>query len=140
MSTAYDEVAYPSRPFRQTHPRQLGVAAALLDLPYAPMEQARVLEIGCGEGGNIIPMAMSYPEATVVGFDLAASAIAAGQAVVERLGLGNIQLRVLDILEAGPELGTFDYIIAHGVYSWVPGEVREALLALVRRSLAPEGL
>src|SRR3569832_2033611 len=95
--TAYDEVAYPSQPFSQTHPTRLALPAALFGAPFAPMARARVLEIGCGEGGNIIPMAVSYPEATIVGFDLAASAIAAGQAVVDRLGLTNIRLEALDI-------------------------------------------
>jgi SAM-dependent methyltransferase len=140
MATVYDEVRYPSRPFGKTHPRRLGVAAALLGLPYAPTETARVLEIGCGEGGNIVPIAASYPQATVVGFDLAASAIARGQAVADALGLRNIRLRALDILQAGPELGEFDYIIAHGVYSWTPEPVRAALLDLVRACLAPNGL
>jgi hypothetical protein len=139
--TAYDEVAYPSRAFRQTHPQQLAVAAVLLDAPYAPMAQARVLEIGCGEAGNIIPLALSYPEARIVGFDLAASAIAAGQRTVERLGLTNIRLEALDILQATPaSLGEFDYIIAHGVYSWVPGVVRDAMMALIGACLAPAGL
>ncbi|MFL5297573.1 MAG: methyltransferase regulatory domain-containing protein [Phenylobacterium sp.] len=139
-ATPYDEVAYPSHPFRQTHPVRLALPAALFGLPYAAMATARVLEIGCGEGGNIIPMAVSYPGATIVGFDLAASAIAAGQSVIERLGLGNIRLETRDILDAGAELGQFDYIIAHGVYSWVPEAVRDGVLRVVQDCLAPEGL
>jgi SAM-dependent methyltransferase len=138
--TDYDRVAYPSQPIRQTHPERLAAAAVLLGAPHVPMARARVLEIGCGEGGNIIPLAAAYPDATVVGFDLASSAIAAGQRVVDQLGLGNIRLETLDILAAGPELGEFDYIIAHGVYSWVPAPVREALLRLIGERLAPAGL
>lgn len=139
-ATLYDEVAYPSHPFVQTHPLRLALPAALFGLPYAPAPTARVLEIGCGEGGNIVPMAVSYPKATIVGFDLASTAIGAGRRLVEQLGLTNIRLEVGDILEMGPDLGQFDYIIAHGVYSWVPDAVREGVLKLVKACLAPEGL
>jgi SAM-dependent methyltransferase len=138
--TIYDAVAYPSHPFRQTHPQRLSVAAALMGASYAPMERARVLEIGCGEGGNIIPLALSHPEATIVGFDLAATAVEAGRRIVDQLGLRNIRLEARDILDAGRELGEFDYIIAHGVYSWVPEPVREGLLRTVSECLAPNGL
>ena len=139
-ATLYDEVAYPSHPFQQTHPTRLAVPAVLFGLPFAAMENARVLEIGCGEGGNIIPMAVSYPNARFVGFDLAATAIAAGRSMAEALNLRNLRLEHRDILDCGSELGQFDYIIAHGVYSWVPEPVREGLLTLLRATLAPEGL
>ncbi|HWT53057.1 MAG TPA: class I SAM-dependent methyltransferase, partial [Caulobacter sp.] len=140
-NTPYDEVAYPSRPFQQTHPARMALPAALLGLPFAPAATARVLEIGCGEGGNIIPLALSYPEASVVGFDLAETAIAKGRRLVETLDLRNIDLRTLDIAQADPAtLGRFDYIIVHGVYSWVPEPVRQATLRLIRDCLTPDGL
>lgn len=140
-NTPYDEVAYPSRPFQQTHPARMALPAALLGLPFAPAATARVLEIGCGEGGNIIPLALSYPEASVVGFDLAETAIAKGRRLVETLDLRNIDLRTLDIAQAAPAtLGRFDYIIVHGVYSWVPEPVRQATLRLIRDCLTPDGL
>lgn len=138
--TAYDEVAYPSEPFTQTHPLRLALPAALFGLDYAPAETARILEIGCGEGGNIIPLAVSYPKASIMGFDLAPTAIAAGREIVEELGLTNIRLEALDILNVGAELGQFDYIIAHGVYSWVPEPVREGVLRVIQQCLAPDGL
>jgi len=138
--TLYDQVAYPSRPFQQTHPSRMALPAALFGLPFAPVATARVLEVGCGEGGNIIPLALSYPKATVVGFDLAETAIATGRRTVESLGLDNITLKTLDILEASADLGQFDYIIVHGVYSWVPEPVREGVMRLIDACLAPDGL
>ncbi len=138
--TLYDEVAYPSHPFPQTHPLRLAVPAVLFGLAHAPMQTARILEIGCGEGGNIIPMAVSYPGASIVGFDLAPTAIEAGRAVVERLQLSNIRLEALDILQVDARLGEFDYIIVHGVYSWVPQAVREGVMRVIKECLAPEGL
>lgn len=139
-ATPYDEVAYPSQPFLRTHPRRLAVPAALFGLTFKPVDGARVLEIGCGEGGNLIPMALAYPQAEFLGFDLAATAIAAGRAVVDDLGLRNIRLETRDILQPGADLGEFDYIISHGVYSWVPEPVRKALLGLIQTCLAPDGL
>jgi SAM-dependent methyltransferase len=138
--TSYDEIPYPSHQFRQTHPLKMALPAAFYGLPFAKPETARVLEIGCGEGGNLIAMAVGYPDARFVGFDLAATAIDIGRQTVETLGLNNIELLPLDILEVGAELGQFDYIIAHGVYSWVPDVVRDGVLRLIKACLSPEGL
>ncbi len=61
--------------------------------------------------------------------------------MVGALGLTNIELPPLDILEVDGGLGQFDYIIAHGVYSRVPDAVRDGgLLRLTKQCLAPEGI
>jgi methyltransferase-like protein len=100
-----------------------------------------MLEIGCGDGANLYPLADAWPEATFYGFDLAASAVAVGQHAVAELGLPNIRLEVGDISQVDPgDLGTFDYVVAHGMYSWVPAPVREAMMALIRGVLAPHGV
>src|SRR5579875_2980319 len=97
--------------------------AALHGLSPAPIESCRVLEIGCSEGGNLIPMAYAIPGAEFTGFDLAGQPIARGQERIRALGLGNIRLFQADLVTAdtGPDrggLGDFDYIVAHGLYSW----------------------
>lgn len=74
--TSYDEVPYESYPFAQTHPDRLATVATLLGLRPAPVEQCRVLELGCAGGGNLIPMALTLPESTFVGIDLSARQIA----------------------------------------------------------------
>jgi SAM-dependent methyltransferase len=140
MATAYDEIAYPTRAFRQTHPDRLATQAALFGLPFAPVHACRVLDIGCGDGANLIPLAVAYPAAQFVGFDLAASAIARGQQVIETLGLANVRLETRDLLEADYGAGGFDYVVAHGLYAWIPEAAREGLMASVRRHLAPNGV
>lgn len=108
----------------------------------APMEQARVLEIGCGEGYNLMGFAAAYPGGHFEGFDLAETAIAAGKAQAEAAGLDNVVLYqgdIMDLAETIPE-GGFDYVIAHGVYAWVPEVVREATLRLTARALSPHGV
>jgi methyltransferase-like protein/SAM-dependent methyltransferase len=138
--TAYDEVPYPSFSHVQSHPDAIATLAGLLGLDPAPITGCRVLELGCAGGGNLIPMALSLPGSAFLGLDYSARQIADGTAAVEALGLTNIALRQMDIRAVGPELGEFDYIVAHGIYSWVPAEVRDRLLAVCRQNLAPGGL
>jgi SAM-dependent methyltransferase len=135
----YDVIPYPSYPRPQTHPDRLAAVGRLFGMQPAPVTHCRVLEIGCGNGGNLIPMAYPLPQSDFTGIDLAASPIASARRVAADLALENVALHALD-LRAIQHLGQFDYILAHGVYSWVPPEVREALLAVCREHLAPEGI
>ena len=61
-------------------------------------------------------------------------------ALIGRLGLRNIRIEVQDICDLGPAIGTFDYIICHGTFSWVARHVQEAILEIFARSLASNGL
>jgi methyltransferase-like protein/SAM-dependent methyltransferase len=138
--TNYDDVPYPNLSHVQSHPDSLATLATLLGLSPAPVATCRVLEIGCATGGNLIPMAQGLPQATFVGIDYSARQIEAGRAALAAVGFQNVQLHALNILDLTPEFGQFDYIIAHGVYSWVPPEVRDRLLAVCRQNLAPNGV
>ncbi|MGA2252662.1 methyltransferase domain-containing protein [Terracidiphilus sp.] len=140
MTTFYDAVAYPSFAFPLTHPGNFAAMAILHGHNPAPVANCRVLEIGCGEGANLIPMAYAIPDARFTGFDLARLPIERGQQRIVELGLTNIRLFEADILNIGPELGQFDYIVAHGIYAWVPEPVRNRLIALCAELLAPNGV
>jgi methyltransferase-like protein/SAM-dependent methyltransferase len=140
LATSYDDVPYPVLCFVQTHPDRLATCARLLGMDPAPVEHCRVLELGCASGGNLLPMAAALPDSTFVGIDLSARQIAEASASVEALGLRNVGFVTLDIRDVTPALGTFDYIIAHGVYSWVPPEVRERLFSVCAGNLAPQGV
>jgi methyltransferase-like protein/2-polyprenyl-3-methyl-5-hydroxy-6-metoxy-1,4-benzoquinol methylase len=137
---SYDRLPYPSAPFPQTHPSRLAVLAALHGMRPAPPAKCRVLELGCGEGGNLIPMAYQSPDSTFVGIDLSAPAIERGKKTIAELALSNIKMRALDIVDLSSDIGQFDYIIAHGIYSWVPAPVREKVLDVFRTNLAPQGV
>jgi methyltransferase-like protein/trans-aconitate methyltransferase len=140
LSTSYDDVPYPILCYTQTHPDRLATCARLLGLNPAPVERCRVLELGCASGGNLIPMAATLPESTFVGIDLSERQIADASASVAALGLMNAAFFAMDIRDVTPALGTFDYIIAHGIYSWVPPEVKDSLLAVCAANLAPKGV
>lgn len=136
----YDRVLYPGTVYTQTHPDRLATLAKLFGMSPAPLEHCRILELGCTDGGNLIPMAHGLPGAKCVGIDVSTRALAAGRACIEGVGLTNIRLLDLDILDMPSDFGVFDYIIAHGVYSWVPPAVRERILAICRVHLAPQGV
>jgi SAM-dependent methyltransferase len=138
--TAYDQVPYPGHAHAETHPNRVAAIARLFGLDVPAVATSSVLEVACGDGANLIPIAVSLPEACCVGFDLAASAIERGRACMARLRVANLRLEVADLATVGTAFGTFDYVIAHGLYSWVPGPVRDALLALIRDSLSPQGV
>lgn len=139
-STSYDQLPYVSITFPQTHPDRLAVIARLFGLSPPAPSRCRVLELGCASGGNLIPMAAGLPNSKFVGIDLSGRQIADGQAMVARAGIENIDLRQMDLAQFDPALGQFDYIVAHGVYSWIPREIRERLLAILQDHLAPNGV
>lgn len=141
MSTAYDDVAYPARVFPVTHPEHLATIARLHGLAAPAPETARVLEIGGGDGVNLLAIGAAYPATLGLSIDLSAAAVARGTALGRSAGVGNVRLEVHDIVAAADTLdGCFDYVIAHGVYAWVPAPVRDALLRLAARVLAPDGV
>jgi SAM-dependent methyltransferase len=140
MTDPYDLLAYPGFPFPESHPDRLSVIGRLFGLDPAPAPRCRVLELGCGDGGNLIPMALALPHSDFVGIDLAAQPIARGQAVVSELGLANIRLLQMDVRDFGPAFGTFDYVLACGLYSWVPEDARRKVLAIVGAQLGPQGI
>ena len=136
----YDEVVYPNSPRVQTHPLRIGALAHLLGRDVQSFYNCRILEVACGDGGNIINMALTAPRSEVVGIDLASGAISRGQATIAALGLGNIRLEAMDLRDAPGTLGKFDYIIAHGLFAWVPRDVGEAFWRLCATNLSPNGL
>lgn len=138
--TPYDELPYDALPFPETHPGHLGAIAALFGLRPAPPERCRVLELGCGLGANLIGMAVALPGSAFVGVDASARQIGQARDDAAALGLSNVDLHAMDLLGVDERFGRFDYIVCHGVYSWVPDAVREKILWICGALLAPEGV
>lgn len=134
--TVYDRFPYPSAPLPRTHPHKLGGLALEYGLG-APVP-ARVLDIGCGAGRNLTWIAATLPAAECIGVDLAATSIADAQAFAARVEVANVRFLHADFLKT-PE-GEFDYIIANGLYSWVPPETRAALLRFIDERLSAQGI
>lgn len=137
---SYDETPYESYPFPQSHPDRLATMATLFGMTPQPIDNCRVLELGCASGGNLIPMAFTLPGSKFVGIDFSEKQVAEGRKAIEGIGLKNIEIKHESIMNVSKDLGTFDYIIVHGVYSWVPDTIQEKILQICQECLAPNGV
>ncbi len=140
LDRAYDALPYESHAQAETHLDVLATQASVFGMKPAPPSRCRALFLGCASGWNVLPMAAQWPESRFVGVDRSERQVLQGRADASLLGLENVELLPLDMLELPEELGEYDYIVAHGVYSWVPAEVQAAILAICRRHLAPQGV
>jgi SAM-dependent methyltransferase len=137
---SYDELPYDSLPLPETQPDFLAAMAKLHGFDAPDPGRARILELGCAQGGNLIPLAWRWPGSDCVGVELSRVQAEAGAAFIHALGVSNVRILHGDLAALPDALGEFDYIIAHGVFSWVPPSVQQALLAACRRHLAPHGI
>jgi len=140
IRSSYDRTPYVSHPFPQSAPEQLAAVATLFGLTPPPVATARVLELGCAAGGNLLPIAFRHPGCEVVGIDLSPVQIAQGRCLIEAAGLRNAQLIEGDLSAIGLLPGKFDYVVCHGVYSWVPPQVQAAILRICREHLCEHGV
>lgn len=137
---AYHSFQYENYPFAATHPDWLYTIGRLHGLDPVPVERCRVLELGSGRGGNLVPLAAQFPDAQFIGVDLAESQVADGRRVASDLGLTNIRFEAMNIADLPADWGEFDYVICHGVYSWVPQQVRSRILEIAGTQLSAHGL
>ena len=137
---SYDDIPYPSHPFEATHPDHIYSMAKLFSLEPTLPDDASILELGCAGGGNIIPLAVQMPNARVVGVDLSAKQIADGQATIDKLGIKNITLHAQDLQNVDESFGEFDYILCHGVFSWVPPAAQNRILEISKERLTANGV
>lgn len=138
--STYDAVPYPWISTAATHVRRLETLGTLFGLKPAPIDRCRVLELGVASGANLIPQADELRDSRFVGIDLSPAQIERGKTIATAIGLANIDLRAADVLTIDDSWGQFDYIICHGLFSWAPAAVREAILRVCRRNLSPQGV
>jgi methyltransferase-like protein/ubiquinone/menaquinone biosynthesis C-methylase UbiE len=137
---SYDELRYPGRFYPQASIERMATLAALYGLQAPSPQSCRVLELGCGEGGHLIPLAYFFPESEFLGVDLSEVSVGRAKDVAAKLGLKRLQFKAEDLGAFPADAGTFDYIIAHGVFSWIPPEIQEKLLEVCSRHLSPKGV
>ncbi|MFK5970613.1 MAG: class I SAM-dependent methyltransferase [Candidatus Marithrix sp.] len=136
----YDEIPYPSLVYSDTHPDKLATLATLFGLNPPVINNCRILELGCGDGTNLIAIAQSLPQATCVGIDFSNSQIISGKKIIATIQITNVTLQQLDFNAIDESLGKFDYIIAHGIYSWVSLEMQDTVLNLIKSHLTADGI
>ena len=140
VKDSYDSFLYVSKPFSSTNINNLQAKAKLYGLNPTPLKGARILELGASCGGNLIPQALYYPEATFTGIDLSGVQVQHGNEIIKSIGLTNVTLLEKDILDIDESFGTFDYIIVHGIWSWVPDVVKDKILSICNKNLSDNGI
>lgn len=139
MESAYDDLIFPSPP-RKSGPDLLSAVARMRGLQTADLTRCRVLEIGPGDGLSLVALGCAWPQARFVGVDSSLRSIEAAEETRRECGITNVEFQHRNLLDIGPEFGKFDYIIANGLYSWVPAPVRDHLLTICSQNLAPSGV
>jgi len=139
-SDPYDDVPYTSYPYPRSHPERLATVASLFGMRPASLDSCRVLELGCASGGNLLPLAERFPSSEFVGIDRSARQIEAGRELAAEADLRNVELVHADLVDLDASLGSFDYVICHGVFSWVTRSVQTKILAILREHLRPQGI
>jgi SAM-dependent methyltransferase len=143
VSTApdpYDELPYTEHAYAESHPDRLAVVASLSGWEAPHPATSRVLELGCGRGGNLLPMAAALPGSTFVGVDRSRRQVEEARRVASETELPNVRFVDAGFESLGDAGGPFDFVLCHGVCSWIPPASRRELLAVVARSLAPAGI
>ena len=140
LLASYDAVPYGGGAIASTRPDYLAAAARLRGLSAPDVRHCRVLDLGCATGGNLLSMAVTFPGSTFVGVDLSPRQIASARAAAQAIGVDNVRFEAMSIADIDDDFGTFDYIVSHGVYSWVPAAIQHAILAVCARNLVRDGI
>jgi len=138
--TTYDALPYEDYAHPEATPDHLAAVAWMLGHPAAPPTRARVLEIGCATGSHLLPLAEAFPEATWVGIDVSAAQIAEATTARDALGLGKVALHACSFADLDEAFQGFDYVLCHGVFSWIARDLQGPLLRAVKACLGPEGV
>lgn len=138
LPDSYDSVAYRGDAIAECDPLRMAFVANLHGYEAVDPAACDVLDIGCGDAGNLLSLAAMRPGMHGTGIDPAAEGIARGEALRAAAGLGNVRL-----LTGAPEGSlddSADYVNVHGVVSWVADEPRRQVLDLAARAVRPGGL
>lgn len=142
VGTGYvTDIPYTRGFYRELAPAWLDFAASISGIaPPSHGGDFAWCELGCGQGATTALLAASHPHGRFVGIDLMPEHIANARRLAEDAGIANVTFHAADFAEPPPDLPHFDYIVAHGVYSWVAPAMQQALLRFIDRRLKPGGL
>lgn len=136
----YSEKRYPALSHPVTDPARLAVSARLAGLQRLAMPEAcRVIELGCASGHNLLPLAARYPKSDFLGLDYSDTAIRNARRASYESGLHNVLFETADLEHWRPS-HPCDYLIVHGVFSWVPDAVKTRVLDLCGQVLSGSGI
>ena len=139
------DVAYTTKFNREMTPAWLAAACILVgQRPPDLMQPFRLADLGCGNGLTDLVIAAAHPEAEIWGFDFNPAHIEWARNLAAAAGLSNVHFIEASFAElatgAAAALPSFDFMVSHGVLSWITQENRRFLIDLLRRHLRPGGL
>ncbi|MFM1995746.1 MAG: hypothetical protein RLZZ111_133 [Planctomycetota bacterium] len=135
------DVSYVPGFYPQMAPLAMRYVAALNGIvPPKTAGGFRWLELGCGLGRVVTTLAAACPQGEFVGVDVNPDHTAVASRDIAAGGLGNARVITADFGHLPDDIGSFDFIAIHGVFSWVAPSVREQILAIAKARLAPGGL
>jgi ubiquinone/menaquinone biosynthesis C-methylase UbiE len=145
LSDYVQDVVYPDHFHREIMPLWLCSALQALGRRAPDLCQPFTwLELGCGTGVSAVIAAATHPQGTFIGIDINAAAIVQAQALAQAAGLRNVQFICASFEEALNDpahvLPACEFVVSHGVYSWVSPEIRRVMQQLVQRLLKPGGV
>jgi SAM-dependent methyltransferase len=140
LASSFSALPYRHGAIPETHPARIAAIARMLGCAAVAPDHCRVLELGCAGGMNLLPLAERFPDSEFLGVDFSAKHIEIAETAQRAAGIRNAQFLCADLRNFLPQQDRYDYIIAHGVYSWVAADVRDRLLHLCARSLKPAGI
>lgn len=143
FSGYYSGLGYPAMFHRELTP--LWLTATVESLGFRPPDidaGYTWCELGCGPGSGLSIAAAANPGGRFIGVDVAPAHVATARRLAARAGLANIEFHQADFVDwlAAGHLPPCDFIVLHGVFSWIAPEKQRAVLEIVRRSLKPGGL
>lgn len=139
-AASYEAIPYLGSAVPSACPDAIAVRAAWCGGSVSPVRGVRVAELGCGDGANLLPLAFYDRSSSYVGIDASPGHLDRARAVAQRIGLQNVDWVLRDVRNLGPtDCGPYDFVIAHGIYSWVPEDARDAILRFCASSLTTSG-
>ncbi|MBK3801220.1 methyltransferase domain-containing protein [Azospirillum brasilense] len=142
------DIAYTNSFYRDLAPDYLSYVGLLSGVRTPdPGHPFRYCELGCGQGLTLTILAATHARSEFVGIDFNPAHIAAARRLADEAGLGNLSFRedsfqalARSLTEGRWTEEPFDFVVLHGVYSWVSEENRRAIVDVLDRLVKPGGL
>jgi len=138
------DVEYTAHYYKELDPDFLNICAVMAGVtPIETSEPFSYCELGCGHGLTVLTLATRYPNGTFYAVDYNPSHIAQARAIAKEIGLENIQFfekSFQEMVEDDSLLPEVDFMVFHGVYTWVNDENRANIVTLCQRHVISGGL
>ena len=132
-------ISYTDTFFSELNPHMIRCSALMRGFRVPDSIHFTYCELGCGTGHSLLLYAAANPQARFIGIDLSEEHIHYAEQRASKLGIKNCEFICADLTELH-SLPSCDYIVMHGLYTWVQESVQESIHRLIKSSLKENGL